>query len=67
MPLTVNRKKCLKSGQCTYMHSDLFREGEGGWPVILVPDPTDERQRADAEDAIDLCPASAISWEEPKQ
>lgn len=60
MPLTINKSRCLKSGQCTYMHPDLFREGEDGHPDVLVAELTDE-QRAAAEEAVDLCPASAIS------
>ena len=62
MPLTVNHKKCLKSGQCTYMHPALFQEGGDGYPIVLIPEPTDD-QRTDADDAIELCPVSAISWE----
>ena len=66
MPLTVNHKKCLKSGQCTYMQPDLFKEGPDGYPIVLNTEPT-AVQRPDAEEAMDLCPASAITWEEMKQ
>ena len=37
----------------------LFREGDDGYPVVLVAEP-DETQKADAEDAAEICPAQAI-------
>ena len=61
MQLVVNHKKCLKSGQCTYMQPALFNEGPDGYPVVLVAEP-DGDLRDGAEEAIDLCPASAITW-----
>ncbi len=59
MPLTVDRRRCLKSGQCTYNYPALFREGPDGYPEVLVTEPGPD-QRGDAEEAVDLCPASAI-------
>lgn len=44
------------------MHPALFQEGGDGYPIVLIPEPTDD-QRTDADDAIELCPVSAISWE----
>jgi ferredoxin len=58
--LVVNKRKCLKSGQCTYLHPDLFREGEDGYPVVVQEHPVAERLRA-AEDATEICPGQAIS------
>lgn len=59
MALTVDRRRCLKSGQCTYNYPALFREGQDGYPEVLISEP-DPDQRGEAEEAVDLCPASAI-------
>jgi ferredoxin len=63
MKVTVNRTKCLRSGQCTYLHPKLFKEGEDGYPVVLVDDVPDDLEE-EAEDAADICPASAIDIDE---
>jgi ferredoxin len=63
MKLTVDRKICLKSGQCTYLHPELFRERPDGYPEVIVEEVT-EALRKGAEEAAELCPASAISLEE---
>ena len=61
--LVVNTKRCLKSGQCTYLHPDLFKEGPDGHPIVLVERPLGE-QLESAREAADICPASAIDLEE---
>jgi ferredoxin len=63
MEVRVNRAVCLRSGQCTYMHPKVFKEGEDGYPVVLaslVPEELED----EARDAADICPASAIVVEE---
>ena len=63
MKVTVNRTKCLRSGQCTYLHPKLFKEGEDGYPVVLIDEvPPDLAE--EAEDAADICPSGAIDTEE---
>ena len=66
MHLVVDHKKCLKSGQCSYMQPDLFKEGPDGYPLVLIPQPN-AALRENAEEAIDLCPASAINWNEDSE
>jgi ferredoxin len=61
--VTIDRPKCLRSGQCTYLHPKLFKEGEGGIPVVLVDEVPPELQ-AEAEDAAEICPSGAIVIEE---
>jgi ferredoxin len=57
--VTINRPKCLRSGQCTYLHPRLFKEGEDGIPLVLVDEvPAD--LTAEAEDAAEICPSGAI-------
>jgi len=63
MKLSVDRKTCLRSGQCTYLHPKLFKEGEDGYPVVLVEDVPDDLKQ-EAEDAADICPSGAIVIEE---
>ena len=59
MRLTVDRNVCLRSGQCSYLHPELFKEGDDGFPIVLVEHPEGE-QLAGAEDAAELCPSGAI-------
>jgi ferredoxin len=63
MRITVDRATCLRSGQCTYLHPKLFKEGEDGYPVVIVEELTPELE-AEAEDAADVCPSGAIDVEE---
>ena len=59
MKIVVVKSKCLRSGQCTYLHPKLFKEGEGGYPEVLVEVVPDDL-KAEAEDAADICPSGAI-------
>jgi ferredoxin len=59
MRLTVDRNVCMRSGQCSYLHPELFREDDDGFPIVLVEHPEGE-QLAAAEDAAELCPSGAI-------
>ena len=60
MRLVINDKKCRRSGQCAYLHPELFKLSEDGSPVVLVEHPGEELREA-AEDAADLCPGGAIA------
>lgn len=60
MRLVVNPKKCLRSGQCSYLHPELFKAGPDGAPIVLVEHLGEELREA-AEDAADLCPSGAIA------
>ncbi len=60
--LSVDTKKCLKSGQCAYLHPGLFKEGPDGRPIVLVAEPTGG-QIQEADDAAEICPAQAIRLE----
>jgi ferredoxin len=61
--LSVDYRACLKSGQCTYLHPELFKERPDGHPEVLAPDLPDGLKEA-AEDAAELCPGQAIVIEE---
>lgn len=63
MRITVDREKCLRSGQCTYMHPKLFQEDEDGYPVVLVEEVPAELEE-EAKDAAEICPSGAIALAE---
>ena len=60
MRLVIDYKKCLKSGQCSYLHADLIKADPDGAPRVIVETIGDDLREA-AEDAVDLCPSGAIS------
>jgi ferredoxin len=64
MKVTVDRDKCIASGQCVLTAPDVFdQDDEEGTVVLLQPHPPAERL-ADMRQAAALCPALAITVEE---
>lgn len=61
--LVIDQEKCLNSGQCAYLQPDLFELDDDSAPVILNAAPEGELI-AKAQDAIEMCPAQAISLED---
>lgn len=59
MRLTVDRNICQQSGQCSYLHPELFREGDDGFPIVLVEHPEGALREAAAH-AAEICPSGAI-------
>jgi ferredoxin len=64
MKVKIDYEKCYKSGECYYNHPELFRMGDEGYPVVLVDEIDDEALRKHAEEAIEVCPAVAITLED---
>ncbi|MBI1179834.1 MAG: ferredoxin [Alphaproteobacteria bacterium] len=64
MKVKVDYRKCLKAGECYYNHPTLFQRTENGLPKILAEEVTSDSQRREAEEAVEVCPAGAISLEE---
>jgi ferredoxin len=58
--IVIDHKRCLKSGQCAYMQSELFRMNDDGAPVVIVAEVHGD-QVALAADAIEMCPGQAIA------
>lgn len=58
--LVIDREKCLNSGQCAYLQPALFELDAGGEPHVRNEHP-DGELIAKAIDAIEMCPAQAIS------
>ncbi len=63
MRLVIDYRKCLKSGQCSYLHAELITADPDGTPRVIA-ERLGEDLRAAAEDAVDLCPSGAISLTE---
>lgn len=58
--LVINRRACLKSGQCSYLQPEIFARDAENWPVVAVERPGGA-QIGQANDAIEMCPSQAIS------
>lgn len=59
--LVIDHRLCVRSGQCAYMQPKLFAMNADGAPVVLERSIASETHTADALDAIEMCPAQAIS------
>lgn len=64
MRVTVDLKKCTKSGECYYNHPALFKVDADGFPVVQVDPLDDEDMRVEARQAAEVCPVEAIAVEE---
>ena len=61
MKVKIDLDKCHMSGECYYNHPELFKMGDAGNPVVLVTDIADETTIGRAREAIEVCPAMAIT------
>jgi ferredoxin len=59
----IDLDNCHMSGECYYNHPELFKMGDGGHPVVLVTEVSDEAVIGQVREAIEVCPAVAISLE----
>ncbi len=60
MRLVIDYGKCRRTGQCSYLHPELFKASEDGSPLVLVEHPDTELREA-AEEMVELCPSGAIA------
>lgn len=60
MKIEFDRRSCVKSGQCSYLHPELFERDDEDFPVATVKQISAELIEG-AEEAVELCPASAIA------
>ncbi len=61
MKVKVDYRKCEKAGECYYNHSTIFQRTENGLPKLLMEDLPTDALRREAEEAVEVCPAGAIS------
>jgi ferredoxin len=59
----IDLEKCYRSGECYYNHPELFEMGEDGVPVVRVDGVHDAELERHAREAMEVCPAVAISLE----
>ena len=65
MKVKIDLDKCHMSGECYYNHPELFKMGGSGSPeVLLVTEISDEATIGEVQEAIEVCPAVAISLED---
>ena len=64
MKVTVDKEKCIASGQCVLTAPDVFdQQEEDGIVVLLNPNPPADLAK-DVRQAAAVCPALAITVED---
>ena len=61
MRVEINMETCLSSGQCAYLHPELFDVDDDGVPTILVSGGLTDAQAEQARGAAESCPSQSIS------
>jgi ferredoxin len=61
--IEVDRDRCVGSGSCEALASDVFEVDDDGVLVVHRPEPADDELR-DVEDAVQACPTRALSLAE---
>jgi len=61
MKPTVNQETCIGCGSCEAVCPQVFRLKNGKSQVLEGVDY--EKEKAGIDEAINLCPVQAISWE----
>ncbi len=61
MKVSVDLDKCIKAGECYYNHPTLFKVQKDGFPTVLSEELITADQKTEAQAAVDVCPAQAIS------
>lgn len=64
MKVFVDYRKCIKAGECYYNHPTIFEYTDTGLPKILIEEIASDDLHQEAEEAIEVCPAQAISLAE---
>jgi ferredoxin len=64
MRITVDRRKCVASGQCVLAAEDVFDQGDDDGLVVLLNHQPSAERWADVKQAATLCPALAITIED---
>ena len=64
MRVIVDQDACICSGQCVLAAPDVFDQSEEGF-VVLLDDEPPAQLHGDVRQAAGMCPALAITVEEP--
>ncbi|MBQ61581.1 MAG: ferredoxin [Gammaproteobacteria bacterium] len=62
MKIKIDLDRCYMSGECFYNHPELFQRGEDGFPVLRTDEPEGDLKKH-GDEAIEVCPAAAITLE----
>ena len=57
----VDMNLCQSHGECTYVAPEIFELGDDD--VLRWEEEVDESQRAEVEEAVNVCPMAAIRLE----
>ncbi|MDP6604661.1 MAG: ferredoxin [Dehalococcoidia bacterium] len=60
MKIEIDRGACVKSGQCIYLHPELYALDAEDFPKTTVESIGDDLIEG-AEESVELCPASALA------
>lgn len=60
MKVTANGDMCAGAGNCVYVAPEVFDQDDDGIVILLNENPPDD-QRAAVQEAVDLCPVSALT------
>jgi ferredoxin len=58
--VSADRDRCMASGQCALLAPGIFGTREDG-TVLLRRAEASDAERDDVQDAVDACPAAALS------
>lgn len=61
--IEVDRERCVGSGTCEALASDVFEVDDDGVLVVHRPDPPDD-ELSDVREAVQACPTRALSLAE---
>lgn len=61
MRISIDRDRCIGSGNCVLAAPALFSQSDDDGTVIVLEEMPGEEQRANLEEAVETCPARVIS------
>lgn len=61
MRISIDRDRCIGSGNCVLAAPALFSQSDDDGTVIVLDEMPGEEQRASLEEAVETCPARVIS------
>ncbi|WP_405581660.1 ferredoxin [Streptomyces sp. NBC_01190] len=63
MNISADTEKCCGAGQCVLAAPEVFDQREDDGVVIILDPSPGEEHRAGVEEAVQVCPAAALTLE----